>query len=69
MPSFVNLSVKKLLLEQMNKLLDFANNHNQLVKGPNWYQKVVDQNGARNFEVYQTTTPKNLLLKGYICRE
>ena len=41
-------------------------------KGANRYQKVVGQNGAggaRNFGVYQTIAPKNLLFKGYFCPE
>ena len=28
-----------------------------------------ERGGARNFGVYQTTAPKNLLLKGYFCLE
>ena len=41
-----------------------------MYKGANRYQKVVDQNGREsNFGVYQTTLPKNLLLKGYFCPE
>ena len=28
-----------------------------------------ERSGARNFGVYQTTAPKNILLKGYFCLE
>ena len=46
------------------------NGKSNMIKGANRYQKVVDQNRREsNFGVYQTTLPKNLLLKGYFCPE
>ena len=39
----------------------------EIVKGANWYQKVVGQNGAG--QGISWFAPKNLLFKGYFCPE